>query len=106
MFESRHERLLPRSKFYLRLLRSAGTAIGIILCSLAIGILGYHHFEHLSWIDSLLNASMILSAMGSVSGKRVPEFNHSLSSLFGAPWTLIGQNLFLSLERGGYWRRR
>ena len=66
MFENRHERLLPRRKFLLRLLRSAGTAIGIILGSLAIGVLGYHYFEHLSWIDSLLNASMILSSMGPV----------------------------------------
>ena len=27
---------------------------------------GYHYFENLSWIDSLLNASMILGGMGPV----------------------------------------
>ena len=39
----------------------------LLLVSLAIGMLGYHFFENLSWIDSLLNASMILGGMGPVS---------------------------------------
>ena len=67
MFEKRNERLLPRRKFFLRLVCSTSAAVAIILCSLGIGILGYHHFEHLSWLDSLLNASMILSSMGPVN---------------------------------------
>src|SRR5262245_53322303 len=67
MFERRQDRLLSQRKFFLRLLRSAVAATAIILCSLLIGVLGYHHFEHLSWLDSLLNASMILSSMGPVN---------------------------------------
>jgi hypothetical protein len=39
----------------------------MILFSLAIGVLGYHFFESLSWVDSLLNASMILGGMGPVN---------------------------------------
>lgn len=44
-------------------------AIGglLILVSLIVGMLGYHVFENLSWLDSLLNASMILSGMGPVN---------------------------------------
>src|SRR3989304_3926632 len=42
-------------------------AAGVILFSLGIGILGYHYLESLSWIDSLLNASMILGGMGPVN---------------------------------------
>ena len=38
----------------------------IILFSLGIGVLGYHVTEGLSWLDSLLNASMILGGMGPV----------------------------------------
>ncbi|HEX2385616.1 MAG TPA: hypothetical protein VHL99_03580, partial [Candidatus Binatia bacterium] len=34
--------------------------------SLAIGILGYHFIDDLPWIDSLLNASMILGGMGPI----------------------------------------
>jgi hypothetical protein len=32
-----------------------------------IGIIGYHYFEDMGWIDSLLNASMILGGMGPVN---------------------------------------
>jgi putative effector of murein hydrolase len=39
----------------------------LLLFSLGIGMLGYHYLENLSWIDSLLNASMILGGMGPVS---------------------------------------
>ena len=67
MFERRHERLLPRRKFYLRVLRHFAFAAGIVAGSLAIGIMGYRHFERLSWLDSLLNASMVLSSMGPVN---------------------------------------
>lgn len=30
-------------------------------------MLGYHHFEKMSWIDAYVNAAMILSGMGPVS---------------------------------------
>jgi hypothetical protein len=35
--------------------------------SLGIGMAGYHFLESLSWLDSLLNASMILGGMGPVN---------------------------------------
>ena len=31
-----------------------------------IGVYGYHYAAHIGWLDSLHNASMILSGMGSV----------------------------------------
>lgn len=40
--------------------------MGVIGFSLAIGILGYHYLAGFSWVDSLLNASMILAGMGPV----------------------------------------
>jgi hypothetical protein len=43
---------------------SVGLGMGLIVISLAAGMLGYHVLEGLSWIDSFLNASMILSGMG------------------------------------------
>lgn len=39
----------------------------IILFSLGSGVLGYHHFGGLSWVDALLEASMILGGMGPVA---------------------------------------
>ena len=66
LFEHRNEPLLPRRDFYWRLARHAGAAILVMGASLGIGILGYHLTEGLPWLDSLLNASMILGGMGPV----------------------------------------
>ncbi len=67
MFEHHSEPLASQSEFTRRMLRYGLFTAGIILFSLGIGILGYHYFESLSWLDSLLNASMILGGMGPVN---------------------------------------
>jgi hypothetical protein len=67
MFERRSERLATQSVFARRMLRYSLVTTGVILFSLGIGMLGYHYLESLSWIDSLLNASMILGGMGPVN---------------------------------------
>lgn len=67
MFEHRSEQLASQSVFARRMLRYGLVTTGIILFSLGIGMAGYHYLESLSWIDSLLNASMILGGMGPVS---------------------------------------
>ena len=37
---------------------------GLIVVSLAIGMIGYRRLMGMSWIDAFVNASMILSGMG------------------------------------------
>ena len=37
---------------------------------MGIGVLGYHYFNELSWLDSLLNASMILTGMGPIDAMK------------------------------------
>jgi hypothetical protein len=64
MFEHKLEPLVPQRKFVIRILRCLAVAGGIVFVSLVLGILGYHFFEGLSWLDALLNASMILTGMG------------------------------------------
>ena len=66
MFEHRSQPLASLSQFRRRMLQYALFTAGIILFSLGIGLIGYHYFESLSWLDSLLNASMILGGMGPV----------------------------------------
>lgn len=66
MFERRSEPLATPAEFRQRMLYYGMITAVLILISLAIGILGYHYFESLSWVDSLLNASMILGGMGPV----------------------------------------
>jgi len=50
--------------FAQRLLASSALGFGLVIVSLGAGMAGYHGYEGLSWIDSFLNASMILSGMG------------------------------------------
>ena len=38
----------------------------VVAISLAIGTAGYHFLDGLGWVDSFLNASMILGGMGPV----------------------------------------
>lgn len=42
-------------------------AASVIVVSLFIGIIGYHALEGLTWIDSFLNAAMLLGGMGPVN---------------------------------------
>ena len=65
-FERRYEQLLPRGAFFKRLAGYALAAAAILAAALGVGVLGYHHWGRLSWLDSLVNASMILGGMGPV----------------------------------------
>ncbi len=65
-FESKHEPLLTSKLFLKRFFSHFFLGLYLIIFSLLIGILGYRFTEGLGWIDSLLNASMILGGMGPV----------------------------------------
>jgi hypothetical protein len=69
-YESQDQPLAPRVVFLRRFARSASFAAFLILGSLAMGIIGYHVTEGLSWLDSLVNAAMILGGMGPVAELR------------------------------------
>jgi hypothetical protein len=67
MFEHRTKPRLPRKEYYRRLVHHATLGIMVIIVSLGIGMIGYHFFENLPWIDAFVNAAMILSGMGPVA---------------------------------------
>jgi hypothetical protein len=71
-YERRGEPILPRRAFLLRIVRSALVAGAIIGVGLTIGILGYHYFVGLPWLDAFLNAAMILSGMGPIDAPTRP----------------------------------
>ena len=50
--------------FHLHLARNLVFGFILILAALYIGMLGYHFFENMSWVDAFANAAMILSGMG------------------------------------------
>ena len=66
MYERKEEPLASPQMFARRLALNGLIGALLLTFSLGIGMLGYHFLENLSWIDSLLNASMILGGMGPV----------------------------------------
>ncbi len=89
-FEHRGQPLASRRLFLRRMARYLAVSVAIILLSLVVGILGYHFFEGLSWIDSLLNASMILGGMGPVDPIRTVP-----GKLFASFYALFSGMVFL-----------
>jgi len=67
MFEHHSKPLLPRKVYYQRLAHHAMLGIMVIAVSLGLGMIGYHVFEKLPWVDAFVNAAMILSGMGPVA---------------------------------------
>lgn len=90
MFEHRSQPLLPKTAYLLRVTLHASIAFGIVAGSLAIGIIGYHNIEGLSWIDSTLNAAMILGGMGPVN-----ELHTTKGKLFASCYALFSGVVFL-----------
>lgn len=64
---SRKTQLIPRREFIRRLGWSIAAGAALIVFSLSLGMIGYHTLGGLSWVDSFLDASMILSGMGPLS---------------------------------------
>ena len=65
-FERLNQPLLARHLFLRRVARWSAVAGVVLVGSLTLGICGYHFLEGLPWVDSLLDASMILGGMGPV----------------------------------------
>ena len=89
-FERRQQPLASTGVFLRRMVRYLGLSVAIILISLGIGILGYHYTEGLSWIDSLVNASMILGGMGPVA-----PLDTTAGKLFASFYALFSGMVFL-----------
>ena len=64
MLERRQQPLAPHPVFVRRLALSAAAGLALVALSLIAGMVGYHVLVDLPWVDSFLNASMILSGMG------------------------------------------
>jgi hypothetical protein len=90
MYEHRSQPLLPKHLFIRRVAGHVLFALAVIFGSLFIGIIGYHFTEGLPWLDSLLNASMILGGMGPVN-----ELYTSGGKVFASFYSLFSGIVFL-----------
>ena len=91
-FEHRKQNVLPFRYFILRLLRYALFAFALILFSVGMGVLGYHHFGKLNWLDSFHMACMILTGMGPVETMVTND-----AKIFSSLYALYSGIAFLSI---------
>lgn len=91
MFEQKTDALLPLPSFAKRMACSLLLAFCIVGVALTVGVVGYHRIAKLSWIDSLLNASMILTGMGPVA-----PMTTTAAKLFASAYALFSGLVFLS----------
>ena len=88
MFEHKKDRVLSRPLFVKRVARHLSFASLAVALALGMGVGGYHYLGRLGWLDSLVNASMILGGMGPVDriettlGKYFASFYALFSGLF------------------------
>lgn len=67
MIKQTHSHHTSTAHFIAHLTRNIITGLVFIALALYIGMAGYHFTEGMTWIDSFINASMILSGMGPVT---------------------------------------
>ena len=60
------ETLAPSDVFYTRFRRGATYALALVAGTLAVGMIGYRAFEHMSWLDAFHQSALLLSGMGPV----------------------------------------
>ncbi len=91
MFEQKNEKLVPMSAFIRRMVVHIGIVGALVSGALSIGVAGYHWLAGLNWVDSLLNASMILGGMGPVD-----TLTNVAAKLFASFYALFSGLLFIA----------
>jgi hypothetical protein len=91
-FESKEQKLIPRRRFILRLSGSFAFGFGLLAVFLGLGVLGYRYIARLSWVDALLNASMILAGMGPVN-----ELPDDTAKVFASLYAILSGVVFISV---------
>lgn len=92
MFETRQQKVLPSHRFVRRQLMSLLLGMTTLAVALGIGVAGYHWVGRLTWVDSLLDASMILSGMGPVS-----PLPNDAAKIFASAYALFSGVIFISV---------
>ena len=92
LFEKRHEQLAPLNVYVRRIIASLAVGLGLILVALLIGIFGYHSLAGFGWIDSLLEASMILGGMGPVN-----QLPNDAAKVFASIYALFSGLILIAL---------
>ena len=98
MYEHKSKPLIPYAAFLQRILWQIMLTLVAAALSLLLGVVGYHYFESMPWIDSLLNASMILGGMGEIDTLKTTggKLFASFYALYGGMFMIICGGLLLA----------
>lgn len=91
MYEHKKQPLLNKKHYFRRMLKHSTISMALILGALAVGVIGYCLFEKMSFIDALLNSSMLLGGMGPVG-----ELKTNAGKLFASFYALFSGLIFLA----------
>jgi hypothetical protein len=81
-----------RRVLFRRLIRNGILVSTLILGALLFGAIGYHLFGGLSWLDAMLNATMILTGMGPVN-----PISTTAGKIFAIGYALFSGVFFLTM---------
>jgi hypothetical protein len=91
-FERRTDKLAPVSVYVQRIIAAVAIAILLMLVALSVGMAGYHLIAGFDFVDSLLEASMILGGMGPVR-----ELPNQSAKVFASIYALFSGVFFIAL---------
>lgn len=66
MYEPKHTRPISTRHFARRMLAHFCVSQGMVLAALLLGMTGFHLTDGLGWLDSFVEAAMLLGGMGPV----------------------------------------
>jgi TRAP-type C4-dicarboxylate transport system permease small subunit len=66
--------------------------MALIAVALMIGLAGYHYLGGFNWVDSLLEASMILGGMGPVN-----QLPNDTAKIFASAYALFSGLMFIAV---------
>lgn len=92
IYEKKHQPLLRREKFVIRIIKSLIITLFIVFGALGFGICGYMTTEGMPFLDALLNASMILGGMGPVS-----ELHTNAGKVFASFYALFSGLMLITI---------
>ncbi len=91
MYEHKKQPLAGKIVYYKRVFRNFFYMMMLLIFCLSLGVLGYHYTSDIAWMDSLHNASLILSGMGPVI-----EMKTNAGKLFSSFYALFSGIAFIT----------
>ena len=92
IYEKAKHPWLDRPAFLRRVLNHSFLAFLMIGLALGIGVAGYHWLGGLGWVDSVLNAAMILGGMGPVD-----PLKSDAAKVFASLYALFSGLMFIGV---------